>query len=141
MGTRAIKQQVLNLLKRPDFSAVLAELAQMKEKEVINALFSGLCRSEEQIRWFAVSAMGAAVVRLANKDIEEARVVMRRMLWSLNDESGGIGWGAPEAMAEIMCLHEGLADEYIHMLISYMRPDGEESWQDGNFLEHDCNRG
>jgi hypothetical protein len=31
----------------------------------------------------------------------------------------------------------GLADEYIHMLISYMRPDGEEECQDGNFLEHE----
>jgi hypothetical protein len=36
-----------------------------------------------------------------------------------------------------MSLHGGLADEYAHMLISYMRPDGEEPWQDGNFLEHE----
>jgi hypothetical protein len=69
--------------------------------------------------------------------MEEARLIMRRLLWSLNDESGGIGWGAPEAMAEIMSLHEGLAREYVHMLISYMREDGEEIWQDGNFLEHE----
>jgi len=59
------------------------------------------------------------------------------MLWSLNDESGGIGWGAPEAMAEIMSRHDGLAREYVHMLISYMREDGEEICQDGNFLEHE----
>ena len=62
---------------------------------------------------------------------------MRRMLWSLNDESGGIGWGAPESMAEIMSLQETLAREYAHMLISYMRQDGDEICQDGNFLEHE----
>lgn len=60
---------------------------------------------------------------------------MRRFLWSLNDESGGIGWGAPEAMAESMYHHDRLCDEYIHMLISYMLPDGPLEHQDGNFLE------
>jgi hypothetical protein len=68
--------------------------------------------------------------------MEEGRIVMRRFLWSLNDESGGIGWGAPESMAEVMCRHSGLAGEYVHMLISYMREDGEEICQDGNYIEH-----
>jgi hypothetical protein len=45
-------------------------------------------------------------------------------MWSLNDESGGIGWGAPEAMGEIMACHEGLAGEYGHILVAYMREDG-----------------
>jgi hypothetical protein len=69
--------------------------------------------------------------------MEEARIIMRRLLWSLNEESGGIGWGAPEAFAEIICCHDRLAEEYVHMLLSYMRPDGEEAHQDGNFLEHE----
>ncbi|MGB5685483.1 MAG: DVU0298 family protein [Candidatus Electrothrix sp.] len=137
MGTRAIKQQVLGLLKQDDLADIETECALLQEKELINALFSGICHSEERIRWHAVSVMGSAVARLAEQDMEEARVILRRLLWSLNDESGGIGWGAPESMAEIMCRHEGLADEYIHMLISYMRPDGEEECQDGNFLEHE----
>jgi hypothetical protein len=53
----------------------------------------------------------------------------------LNDESGGIGWGAPEALAEIMCHSTQLRKEYLHMLFSYMREDGEELHQDGNYLE------
>ncbi len=137
MGTRAIKQQVLGLLKQDDLVGIETELALFQEKELINALFFGTCHSDERIRWHAISVMGGAVAKLAEQDMEEARVILRRMLWSLNDESGGIGWGAPESMAEIMCCHEGLADEYIHMLISYMRPDGEEECQDGNFLEHE----
>ena len=60
--------------------------------------------------------MGASLARLADADMEAARIVMRRLLWSLNDESGGIGWGAPESMAEAMCRHQGLALEYAHML-------------------------
>jgi len=37
---------------------------------------------------------------------------MRRLMWNLNDESGGIGWGNPEAMGEILACHEALANEY-----------------------------
>jgi hypothetical protein len=135
MSTRKIKKQVLALLAEPDLDLIHKELGQLPAKSVVNAFFSGICRSEELVRWHAISAMGTLVARLANKDMEEGRIIIRRMLWSLNDESGGIGWGAPESMAEIMSLHEGLAREYIHMLISYMREDGEEIWQDGNYLE------
>ena len=137
MGTRAIKQQVLDLLKQGDLVDIETELGLLQEKELINALFFGICHADEHLRWHAISVMGSAVARLAEQNMEEARVILRRMLWSLNDESGGIGWGAPESMAEIMCRHKGLADEYIHMLISYMRPDGAEKCQDGNFLEHE----
>ncbi len=137
MGTRAIKQHVLSLLKQDNLADIETELALLQEKELVNALFFGICHPGEQIRWHAISIMGSAVARLAEQNMEEARMILRRMLWSLNDESGGIGWGAPESMAEIMCLHQGLTDEYLHMLISYTQPDGEEEWQDGNFLEHE----
>lgn len=39
-------------------------------------------------------------------------------------------------MAESMCQQKVLAREYVHMLVSHMRQDGEELCQDGNFLEH-----
>ena len=60
---------------------------------------------------------------------------MRRFLWCLNDESGGIGWGIPEAMGEVMANHKVLFDEYSHMLLSYMREDGPGIFMDGNHLE------
>lgn len=67
---------------------------------------------------------------LARKEMESARVVMRRLMWMLNDESGGIGWGVPEVMGEIIASHEGLAKEYASILVSYIR-------EDGNFLEYE----
>ncbi len=137
MSTRKIKKQVLGLLEDSSLETTLATLSDLPVKDVINALFSAICRSNEQVRWHAVSCMGYMVPRLAAEDFEEARIIMRRLLWSLNDESGGIGWGAPETMAEIMSNDERLAEEYVHMLLSYMREDGEEPWQDGNYLEHE----
>lgn len=137
MGGRKAKSRVLQLLERENIAGILQQFATMDDKEVLHGLFAGICRSDERVRWNAIKSMGPVVARVADKDMEEARIVLRRMLWSLNDESGGIGWGAPEAMAEIMVHHQGLAEEYIHMLISYMREDGEELFQDGNYLEHE----
>lgn len=138
MSRRQRKETILALLDKEELGLekLYLELAAYPAQDVINALFPALCRTEPHLRWRAVSAMGHTVARLADENMEAARVVMRRFLWSLNDESGGIGWGAPESMAEAMALHAALAQEYGHMLISYMREDGEEIWQDGNYLEH-----
>lgn len=136
LSHRQIKHKVLALLKSADLVQVQHALALLPAKDGVNVLFAAICRDEQQVRWFAITCMGTSVARLAASNLEEGRVVMRRLLWSLNDESGGIGWGAPESMAEIMCRHRQLAQEYVHMLVSYMREDGEELCQDGNFIEH-----
>ncbi|MCX5869088.1 MAG: HEAT repeat domain-containing protein [Deltaproteobacteria bacterium] len=135
MSSRKIKQEVLALLASADLDHICREVRQYAEKDLVSPLFSALSRPEEMVRWHAISAFGQVVPRLADQDMEAARIVMRRFLWSLNDESGGIGWGAPEAMAEIMLHHDRLTDEYLHMLLSYLKPDGPLEHQDGNFLE------
>ncbi|MGO9569416.1 MAG: DVU0298 family protein [Desulfomonilaceae bacterium] len=130
MSGRGLKQTVLNLLKADAFDESIRELCMLPARQVINPLFSFLVHTDEKLRWRAITAMGAVVENLAREDMEGARVIMRRLMWSLNEESGGIGWGAPEALAEIMAWHEGLAREFSHILISYMD-------YEGNFLEYD----
>lgn len=124
MSARRLKQTVLNLLASHPLADIHAALRQYDEQQLLNPLFSGICRSDEITKWHAVAAMGPVLARLADRDMEAARVVMRRFMWSLNDESGGIGWGAPEAMAEALACHPGLAEEYAHILVSFMREDG-----------------
>jgi hypothetical protein len=113
-----------DLLRDGDLDRLLVELRQWPPGKLLNPLFSGICSADEQVKWRAVAAMGQTVARLADQDMEAARVVMRRFMWSLNDESGGIGWGVPEAMAEVMAAHAGLAEEYAHILVAFMRKDG-----------------
>ena len=112
-----------------DFERAMAGLTAIPPRRAVNPLFSFFCSVTPLLRWRAVSGMGVVVSRLAETQMESARVVMRRLMWSLNDESGGIGWGAPEALGEITARHSLLAGEYAHILVSYIRPDG-------NFLEH-----
>ena len=126
---RAIKRGVRNILERADFQSAMAELEAFPARRVVNPLISLFCSGDARLRWRAVSGMGRVVSRLADAEIESARVIMRRLMWTLNDESGGIGWGAPEAMGAITARHAGLAREFARILVSYIRTDC-------NFLEH-----
>ncbi len=135
LARRKIKLELLPLLEKRQTSEIFHLLERHPDHLVFNTLFSALCSPLDQVRWNAVFCFGTIVPRLAGESIDEARVIIRRFLWSLNDESGGIGWGAPESLAEIMCHCGQLRREYLHMLISYMCEDGEELYQDGNYLE------
>lgn len=135
MKRRELKKKILLLLQKDRWPDITVELKQYDEKELIHHLFTALCSTNEICKWHAVSAFGEVVPLMGRKDPEAARIIMRRFLWNLNDESGGIGWGIPEAMAEVMVHDDMLFDEYCHMLISYIREDGPEIYADGNFLE------
>ena len=129
-SNRQLKEQIRKLLLQQDIESGLAQIGDMPSRKAINPLFSFLCSLDEVLKWRSVMAMGEIVARLADADMESARVIMRRYIWQLNDESGGIGWGCPEAMGEIMARNQNIAEEYWCILISYIRPDG-------NFLEHE----
>jgi len=130
MGNRQLKKKILDLLGSNDLEKSLDEICQLPARQAVNPLFSFFYSTNELIKWRAITAMGAVVSRLADQDIESARVVMRRLMWNLNDESGGIGWGSPEAMGEIMVRQTILAEEYHNIIISYIMPDG-------NYIEHE----
>jgi len=123
-GLRALKKKILELLNNNDFEKSIVKILELPARQVVNPLFSFLYNADESLKWKAVTAMGAVVSNLADHNIESARIIMRRLIWNLNDESGGIGWGSPEAMGEIMACHEKLAEEYSSILISYIREGG-----------------
>lgn len=129
-GSMRMRARLRSLLASPDFEEKLPEILALPPEKAINPLLSFLCEIDEPIRWRAVRAIGRVVSSLARSRPESARIIMRRLMWSLNDESGGIGWGAPEAMGEIMAESEMLACEYGCILFSYLD-------ENGNPLEND----
>ncbi len=128
MKGRIRREQILEILSGENFDAGLSELREDSPKTIVNALFPLLYRQDEIIKWRAVISMGFFVAQMAQEDMESARNVVRRLMWNLNDESGGIGWGSPEAMGEILARQESLAGEYAPILLSYVK-------KDGNYLE------
>jgi hypothetical protein len=125
---RSLKKKLFDILNQGDLDKALMEIDRLPPRQIINPLLSFIQSGNERVKWGAVKAAGKVVGRMADGDLEAARVIMRRLMWSLNDESGGIGWGSPEVMGEILAAHSGLAGEYAHLFLSYAR-------EEGNYLE------
>jgi hypothetical protein len=123
MKERQIKKILPAILVQEDLNSALVEIRSWPPKFTISPLLSCIYQINEVVKWRAVLALGMVMNNLAQQDMEQARIIMRRIMWSLNEESGGIGWGMPEAMGEIMAQNRALADEYGHILISYMREE------------------
>ena len=121
---RALKQEITKNIEDLPLAQFLATLREYPAHSLVHPLLACLCSNNEKVKWYAVSAFGQVMAQLADEDMEKARVVMRSCMWMLNDESGGIGWGIPEAFAEALSQHAGLAREYTHILVSFMREDG-----------------
>ncbi|MBF0117841.1 MAG: hypothetical protein HQK79_03340 [Desulfobacterales bacterium] len=121
------KNKVLSILKKDNF---VSEILSFDPKKIINPLLALLYETDESIKWKAVTSIGIVVNQMAIKDMESARNIMRRLMWNLNEESGGVGWGSPEAMGEIMAKNKNLALEYHSILISYILPER-------NFIENE----
>jgi hypothetical protein len=123
---KKLKKEVLELLEQNDFENNIQKIHKYDERKLVNTLFPFLYSTDKKIKEHAVTAMGEVVSKIAESDLEFARTIMRRLMLSLTEESGGIGWGAPEAMGEIMARSEKLAEEYHKILISYTLGGGNE---------------
>jgi hypothetical protein len=127
---RKTKKKVGEILLETHRNTCLAKLSQIPDDQLTGHLFSYFYNANELVKFRSIAAMGVLGARLEQTNIEKARVVLRRIMWNLNDESGGIGWGSPEAMGEILRQSPRLALEFKSILFSYLDPDG-------NFIEHE----
>jgi rubredoxin len=102
----------------------LVKMAEGREGKWASGLIGLLTDSNETVKWRAVKALGQVTAQLFSKDPERARKVIRQLIWNLNDESGGIGWGMPEALGEILAVIPALQNEYAGLLAAYIVEDG-----------------
>lgn len=131
--TRHLKETVLAALATSlSTDAALACLEPLPAAALIGPLLSALLSPVPLVRWRAVAALGRSVARLAEARLEDGRNVVRRFMWSLNEESGAVGWGVPEAMAETLARSEPLAREFSRILASYIR----DLDKDCTFIDH-----
>jgi hypothetical protein len=93
----------------------------------------GLYSTDARVRWRAVRALGAHLERTWSESPGPARELLRRLAWSLNEESGATGWGAPEAMGEIMARVPELAEHFPGRFTAYL--SHEEVFLDNEVLD------
>lgn len=124
-----------------DWLACLARLEERPAREIVNPLLACLPLGGRSTRR-AAAALGRAVARMAGEDsLEAARNMVRRLMWQMNEESGNIGWGVPEAFAEILACHPRLAEEFHRILLSYIRKtDKDDNYCDHAVLRRSCFR-
>ncbi|MCG8634972.1 MAG: hypothetical protein MI863_14150 [Desulfobacterales bacterium] len=127
---RKVKKEVSAILEGFSREEALHRLEKIPDEQLVGHLFSHFYHMNELIKFRSVTAMGNLALRISGKSMEKARVILRRLMWNLNDESGGIGWGSPEAMGEILSLSPELALEFKSILFSYLD-------HRGNHIEHE----
>jgi len=112
------KETVIALLQEGRFNE-LAELV-FKKRGLLQYLQRLLYNRGELICWRAIEGIGLVADKLAGEDPEFVRDMLRRQMWSANDESGGIGWSAPEVMAEIIYHRPQMFEEFASIVISFL---------------------
>lgn len=104
----------------------------------IGPLFS-LLLYPAKLRHRAAYAIGQTVAQIAAQNPEEAKNVIRRFMWHMNEESGNIGWGIPDAFAECLAASPELMKTYGNILQSYIIDLGfDDNYCDNDLLRRSC---
>jgi hypothetical protein len=86
----------------------------------LGTLSSLFFETDRLVLWRAIDALGRIAAVSAASNIEKIRGFVRRLFWLMNDESGGISWHAPEAIAEIIGAVPGLIGEFGEMYLAFL---------------------
>ncbi|MGC8482619.1 MAG: DVU0298 family protein [Thermodesulfobium sp.] len=145
---------ILELLKNRNYEKIV--LLCNEERRFWSFLKSRLYDPDILIKYRAVEAIGIYMNNLWNKNEEKVRTFIRTLLWSLNDESGGIGWSSAPAIAQIIIHIPSLKDPYLSMAMNALDEEllkkpilwavakvGKRAWDDvefhkDNFLKTFC---
>jgi hypothetical protein len=107
-----------------DYEPIL-ELAGRK-KRALSLLTALTYDQDPSVSEHAITASGLAAKVIAERDPEFIRNTLLRLFWLVNDESGGIGWRAPELIGEIL-YHCPQFDQFFPMLISLLDLEEEDA--------------
>src|SRR5512143_1934352 len=95
-----MKKFIHHALDMNDMDAVVSLV--QKNKKALSLLIRMAYDKETLVGWRAIQAVGRIANVLVKTEPEFLRIAVRRLLWSLSDESGGIGWASPELLGEIV---------------------------------------
>ncbi|MCK5427484.1 MAG: hypothetical protein KAJ34_07290, partial [Thermodesulfovibrionia bacterium] len=94
------KKEVSKLLKEKKYGELI-ELS-LNNKKILSILISLSYDKKNPISWRAIQSTGLITGKMSKSNPKLVRNVAGRLLWMIRDESGGIGWSAPEILGEIV---------------------------------------
>lgn len=115
--TSSRKEELRIILQKRDSNSLLNWTA--KTRNPLRTLTSFQFDNDPLICMRAVEALGKVAMFYADNP-EILRSMIRRFFWMMNDESGNVGWYAPEAIGETLRNVPQLIAEYAHMLPPFL---------------------
>ncbi len=112
-----VKKQIISILEEQSFHE-LSSLSASHHK-VVTILISLSYDKKKTLAWRAIEAVGVLSKDIAEIDAEKVRNIVGRLLWMLRDESGGIGWSAPEMLGEIVRNNPELCADIAPIIVSF----------------------
>ncbi len=135
---RSLKSLVRNWFRSADWSIEQPLPAECYEDGVsalslVNPLFACLTEGGDMTDR-AAYALGGVMAKVYEESHEDAKNIVRRFMWHMNEESGNIGWGIPEAFGETLAQCPPLADTFRRVLLHYVydAPEGKST----SFCDH-----
>lgn len=115
-NTDSIDKKINDLLLRRDYEEL--SCLDQTDRHVWRFLQSNLYQTNETLRWHTIEAIPLLIRRRWDSGWKE-RVLdyLRRLIWSISDESGGIGWSAPQTIAEIVAEIPQIYEPFINIMI------------------------
>lgn len=125
----SLKKELKNALLAEDYERVAA-LA-LDDKRTFSKLVALAYNKDDLLCWRAIEGMGAAARAVAAENREAVRNVVQRILWSAREESGGMGWSAPELLAEIAIASPRYFPDIPPIIVSLHSEDEEKVFLKG----------
>lgn len=112
-----LKKEIKSLLEKKSYDA-LSRLS-LADKKILSSLISLSYDKSSYTSWRAIEAIGLATKEISKSNPETVRNVAGRLLWMMRDESGGIGWSAPEILGEIVRNNPVLCVDFAPIIASF----------------------
>jgi len=116
MNIQDPKKQAASALEVNDLNVIVSLARQ--DRKVISRLVRLAYDKNTLVGWRAIKAIGLVAREMITTDLDFLRETCRKLIWSLSDESGGIGWSAPEMLGEIVSADPKRFKDFIPLIAS-----------------------
>ena len=117
---RANRAELVGIIERGDSGAILRALRDPSIGErLLRRIVSLLYSSEPEKKWQGVSALGV-VFGAGGLGGDKLDRQVQRLIWAMNDESGAVPYGIPEALGELVAVRPELRAQILPLLVSYL---------------------
>lgn len=90
-----------------------------RASKLIRRILGRLYSRDPAVKWRAVAALGVVSAEGVMED-KKALDLIKRLYWTLSDESGSVPFGVPEALGEIFANRPSLQPGNTPILVSYL---------------------